>query len=75
MNIVSAAHYLNNGMKIKRPSWVNKYLFFVPTTFNEFSSIKQTTCPLDKDFNAHYRWNYELRMEDVLADDWEIVKE
>lgn len=75
MNIVSAAHYLNNGMKIKRPSWGDAYLFFVPTAYYNLGAIKQTACPLDKDFNAHYRWSYELNMQDVLADDWEIVKE
>lgn len=62
MNIIDAVRQVKVGKKIKRKDWNNTYLKTDLLLYSGGKSFILSDC-----FNFH--------MEDILADDWEVIDE
>lgn len=61
MNIHTAAHYMKNGYRIRRPVWISfDYIF------QDGINVRGTITP------EKYEIDFSFIMGDLLADDWEI---
>ncbi len=63
MNIVEAAKALKEGKKIRRPNFPNGYYFYSQDSYVR-KADHTTTAP-----------NHNFSMNELLADDWEVVVE
>lgn len=79
MNIKSATIYMKHGYKIRRSDWESKRSIYgnILGVVEEFQSSHYIMDgnTLTKYLGESWNDNYAFTLDDLIADDWEIVKD
>jgi hypothetical protein len=71
MNIIDAVKAMKKGNRVKRPKYIG--CIFINPVYMSLKPILQKSV-FYFNFEGIISWEYSLTVDDILAEDWEIVE-